>query len=70
MKLNSFIIEGRPYKEIINFASEHKHDLIIMATHALAGIDRLLLGSVTDKVIRSAPCAVLTLKMDEKEFIE
>jgi nucleotide-binding universal stress UspA family protein len=69
LKINTFFREGKPHREIVKFANEKKHDLIIMATHALSGIDRLLLGSVTEKVIRSAPCAALTLKMDEKEFV-
>jgi nucleotide-binding universal stress UspA family protein len=70
IKINTFFKEGKPHREIIKFARDKGHDLIIMATHALSGIDRLLLGSVTEKVIRSAPCAVLTLKMEEKEFVD
>jgi nucleotide-binding universal stress UspA family protein len=69
LKINTFFREGKPHREIIKFARDQEHDLIIMATHALSGLDRLLLGSITEKVIRAAPCAALTLKMDEKEFI-
>ena len=70
LKINTCIKEGKPHREIIKYAADHNHDLIIIATHALAGIDRLLLSSVTEKVIRAAPCTVLTLKMAEKEFIK
>jgi nucleotide-binding universal stress UspA family protein len=41
---------------------EPKIDLVVMATHGRGGVARMVMGSVTDKVIRSAPCPVLTLR--------
>jgi len=65
-----YVLAGKPHRELINFAKENGHDLIIIATHAYSGIDKFLLGSVTEKIIRAAQCAVLTLKLDEREIID
>jgi nucleotide-binding universal stress UspA family protein len=43
-------------------ADEYNADLIVMGTHGRSGIGRLLLGSVTEEVLRKAPCPVLTVK--------
>jgi nucleotide-binding universal stress UspA family protein len=53
---------GRPYEEILAGAKEQEVDLIVMATHGRGEVHRLLVGSVADKVIRFAPCPVLTVK--------
>ncbi|HXU89762.1 MAG TPA: universal stress protein [Methylomirabilota bacterium] len=53
---------GRPYEEIVAGAKEEDVDLIVMATHGRGEVHRLLVGSVADKVIRLAPCPVLTVK--------
>lgn len=52
--------DGRVAREINEFARQHEIDLIILGTHGLAGFEHLLLGSTTERVIRSAPCPVLT----------
>jgi nucleotide-binding universal stress UspA family protein len=64
-----YVLAGKPHRELISLAQEQGHDLIIIATHAHSGIDKFLLGSVTEKIIRAAHCAVLTLKLDEREII-
>src|SRR5262245_58104158 len=53
---------GRPYEEIIAAAKAHDVDLIVMARHGRGEVHRLLVGSVADKVVRLAPCPVVTLK--------
>jgi len=53
---------GRAASEITHFAREKGHDLIVMATHGLTELAHLFIGSVTEKVVRSAPCSVLTVK--------
>lgn len=59
------IIEyGRPEKVIIETAQRENVDLIIMVTHGYKGLDRILLGSITEKVIRNAACPVLALRDD------
>jgi len=49
--------------EISNFAREEKIDLVVMTTHGRGGLSRLLLGSVAEKVIRFAPCPVMTVRV-------
>jgi nucleotide-binding universal stress UspA family protein len=54
---------GVPSSEILDRLEEDpKIDLVVMATHGRGGVARLVMGSVTDKVIRAAPCPVLTLR--------
>jgi len=61
-KIATLLRVGRPYEEIIAAAKAHEVDLIVMATHGRGEVHRLLVGSVADKVVRLAPCPVLTLK--------
>jgi nucleotide-binding universal stress UspA family protein len=52
---------GNPWAEITAAAEETKADLIVMGTHGRRGFARALLGSVAEKVVRTAPCPVLTV---------
>jgi nucleotide-binding universal stress UspA family protein len=61
--------EGTPFYEIIRFAREKDIDLIVMGTHGHTGLTHVLLGSVTEKVVRKAPCPVLTVRHPEHEFV-
>jgi len=54
--------QGIAPDSILSFAQEQKSDLIVMGTHGLRGFDRLMLGSATDRVMRSAPCPVLAVR--------
>lgn len=49
---------GRPAEEIVAAANESKSDVIVLSTRGLTGLDRLLIGSVADRVVRLAPCPV------------
>jgi len=53
---------GVPYKEIVGAAARERADLIVIGTHGRGGLDRALLGSVADRVIRLAPCPVVTVR--------
>ena len=53
--------EGRPSEVIVTSAASTKADLLVMGTHGLGGFHRLFLGSVTEKVVRTASCPVLTV---------
>lgn len=53
---------GVPYKEIVAAAESERPDFIVMGTQGRGGLDRALLGSVAEKVIRLAPCPVLTVR--------
>jgi nucleotide-binding universal stress UspA family protein len=59
---------GRPFAEIISFAREKQVDLIVMGTHGRGAIAHVLLGSTTEKVVRKAPCAVLTVRTADQTF--
>ena len=62
--------EGRPADEIVDAAQKMDAQLIIMGTHGRSGLSRLVLGSVAERVIRSAPCPVLTIGPDAQGKIE
>jgi nucleotide-binding universal stress UspA family protein len=66
--LKSEILEGSPANEILDYAKKKKVDLIVMGTTGKTGLDKLLLGSVAEKVSKGAHCPVLLVKkMEEKE---
>lgn len=54
--------DGRPHEEIVKLATELRADLIVIGTHGRGGASRALLGSVADRVVRLAPCPVLTVR--------
>lgn len=54
--------EGNPTEDIVEYAKKNDVDLIVMGTHGRTGLDRLLMGSVVEAVMRRAPCPVLTVK--------
>jgi nucleotide-binding universal stress UspA family protein len=54
--------QGRPADEIVDCARDRSVDLIVMGTHGRGGVSHVLLGSVAEKVIRTAPCPVLTVR--------
>lgn len=60
---------GKAFYEIIQYAREEKMDLIIIATHGHSGIEHALFGSTAEKVVRKAPCPVLVVRNDEREFV-
>ena len=64
------INSGQAALNIIKFANENLSDLIVIATHGLTGIEHFLLGSVTEKVVRMAPCPVFTIKAFGKKLKE
>jgi nucleotide-binding universal stress UspA family protein len=64
-----FTADGRPSAEIARFAEDNGSDLIVVATHGLSGLERLLLGSTAEAVVRSAPCPVFTVKSLGKSLI-
>jgi nucleotide-binding universal stress UspA family protein len=59
------VVKGIPYEEIIKFASENEIDIIVMGTYGRAGFERFIFGSTADKVVRRAPCPVLTVRVPE-----
>jgi nucleotide-binding universal stress UspA family protein len=62
LKLEALVRSGRPYEAILQAATERKVDLLVMGALGLSGLKAFLLGSVTERVIAGAPCAVLVVK--------
>jgi universal stress protein A len=60
-------LQGIPAQEIITLAETGGFDLIVMGTHGRTGVPHMLIGSVTERVIRHAPCPVLTLRQATKQ---
>ena len=58
-----------PYAEILRYAAENDVDLIVMGTHGRSGVSHMLLGSIAEKVVRHAPCPVLTVRHPQREFV-
>lgn len=60
------LLQGWAPGEITQFAKDGGIDLIVMGTHGRTGLKHLLLGSVAERVVRTAPCPVLTVRKPEK----
>ena len=60
---------GNPFAEIIRYAQNEKIDLIIIGTHGRGALGHLMMGSVAEKVVRYAPCAVLTVHDPRHSFV-
>jgi nucleotide-binding universal stress UspA family protein len=56
------IITGIPYEEIIRKAAEEQVGMIVLGTHGRTGVDHFLFGSTAERVVRTAPCPVLTVR--------
>ena len=56
------VMFGSPARAIVNYARDYAINLIVMGTHGRSGFAHLLLGSVTERVVRTAECPVLTIR--------
>jgi nucleotide-binding universal stress UspA family protein len=56
-------LQGDPATQIVRFARDSGMDVIVMGTHGRTGLERLLMGSVAEKVMRDATCSVLVVKL-------
>jgi nucleotide-binding universal stress UspA family protein len=63
------VIHGNPVRGILDYSEESGADLIVIATHGLSGLRRLLMGSVSERIVRSAPCPVFTIKSFGKQLV-
>lgn len=62
-------LQGPPFLEIIRYAKDQDVDLIVIGTHGRSGLAHVLLGSVAERVVRKAPCPVLTVRPDGHQFV-
>src|SRR5262245_55786801 len=60
---------GSPYSAIVRYAEQHHVDLIVLGTHGRGPLGHMLLGSVAERVVRTAPCPVLTVRHPQREFV-
>ena len=63
------VIAGSKAAAIVGYASEHRMDVIVMGTHGRGAVSHLLMGSVAERVVRTATCPVLTVHHPEHEFV-
>jgi nucleotide-binding universal stress UspA family protein len=62
VKATTFLLKGIPFEQIIHLAKSLQVNLIVMGTYGRRGADRILIGSVSERVIEYAPCPVLVVK--------
>jgi nucleotide-binding universal stress UspA family protein len=63
------IRQGEPFIEIIRFAKDQDVDLIVIGTHGRSGFEHIIFGSTAEKVVRKAPCPVLSVRPEQREFV-
>ena len=68
--VRELLTQGRPSLEIVRVAREESVDLIVLGTHGTGVLDQALFGSTTERVVRNAPCPVLTTRPAEHEFVK
>lgn len=60
---------GHPVVEILKYAEEHQTDLIVLGVRGGGPLNQIMMGSVAERVVRKAPCPVLTVRHPEREFV-
>ena len=65
-----FIVEGNPAEQILEFADRMKADLIAMGSHGMTGILRIIMGSVSKRVLEQSKCPVLIVRLPDKEMVK
>src|SRR5262249_24508428 len=63
-------VVATPSAEILAYAAANDVDLIVMGTHGRRGVSHMLLGSIAERVVRRAPCPVLTVRRPQHGFVE
>jgi len=67
-KVEGEVRTGTAFLEIINYAREVGADLVVVGTHGRTGLSHMIIGSVAEKVVRKAPCPVLSVKHPDHQF--
>lgn len=63
------VVEGSPKVEIVRYARTQQIDVIVLATHGRSGLAHVIIGSVAEAVVRTAPCPVLTVRPEGHQFV-
>jgi nucleotide-binding universal stress UspA family protein len=61
-KVTTAVLNGSPVKMLVEYAEQNAIDLIMLSTHGRSGVDRVMIGSVAEKLVRLAHCSVLVLR--------
>jgi len=69
LQVEPMMRRGVPYVEILAAAAELEIDLITIATHGRTGLQQIIFGSTAEKVVRNAPCPVLSIRHPEHDFV-
>jgi len=69
VEIETIISRGTPFMEVINISREKAVDLIVIATHGKTGLEHVFFGSTAEKVVRKAPCPVLTIRDPKHGFV-
>jgi nucleotide-binding universal stress UspA family protein len=67
--VKAIVASSSPALSIIDYAKDHHIDVIVMGTHGRGVLAHLMMGSVAERVVRLAPCPVLTVRHPEREFV-
>jgi nucleotide-binding universal stress UspA family protein len=67
LNIRKLVEPGVPSGAIISFAERENCDLIVMSSHGRSGLSRVLVGSVTEQILRKSPCPVLVVPLDSQE---
>lgn len=70
LKTTTTTVLGHPVMEVLRYAKDNNIDLVVMGTHGRGPLGHVVLGSVAERVVRKAPCPVLTVRTPEREFVE
>jgi len=63
------ILRGMPFLEIVRYAKANDVDLIVIGTHGRSGLEHVIFGSTAERVVRKAPCPVLSVQPSQRKFV-
>ncbi len=70
IRVRVVLTQGKPSAEILHLAAEEKADMIVLGTHGKGMLDQAIFGSTTERVVRKAPCPVLSVRESEHDFVD
>jgi nucleotide-binding universal stress UspA family protein len=68
--VRELVVQGKPSAEIVRVAREESVDMVVLGTQGKGVLDKALFGSTTERVVRKAPCPVLTCHLVEHAFVQ
>ncbi len=69
MSVTRVLVDGATKSEIVRYARNENIDLIVIATHGRTGLSHVIMGSVAESIVRTAPCPVLTVRPEGHQFV-